>query len=176
MYPGPWTPVDSLVIQGELTQELDFTSTPLDYVLLERSLGAARTMDWFGVIAKNAQIPYDPGPYAKLPLTLLTPGLTPGPASTGTTAGNPARSGPTAAEATAAGALLAQLSQLPPGQLHEYPDSNAWAANGPAVAGGGALLAGDPHLPQTIPSVWYEAALSAPASTPPGSACRPARD
>jgi penicillin amidase len=30
------------------------------------------------------------------------------------------------------------------------------------VAGGGALLAGDPHLPQTLPSVWYEAALSAP--------------
>ena len=49
-------------------------------------------------------------------------------------------------------------------QLHEYPDSNAWAANGPAVAGQGdkALLAGDPHLPQTIPSVWYEVALSAP--------------
>ena len=107
---------------------------------------------------KTAQTPYDPGPYAKLPLTPLAPG----PASTGTTAGNPARSGPTAAEATAAAALLTQLSQLPTGHLHEYPDSNAWAANGPAVAGGGALLAGDPHLPQTIPSVWYEVALSAP--------------
>ena len=30
------------------------------------------------------------------------------------------------------------------------------------MAGGGALLAGDPHLPQTIPSVWYEVALAAP--------------
>ena len=169
VYPGPWTPVDSLVIQGELTQELDFTSTPLDYTLLERSLGAARTMDWFPIVAKDAQTPYDPGPYAKLPLTLLIPGLipglTPGPASTGTAASNPARSGPTAAEATAASTLLTQLGQLPDqgfGHLHEYPDSNAWAANGPAVAGGGALLAGDPHLPQTIPSVWYEVALSAP--------------
>ena len=158
VYPGPWTPVDSLVIQGALTQELDFTSTPLDYALLERSLGAARTMDWFPVIAKNAQTPYDPGPYAKLPLTPLAPGL----ASTGTTAANPARSVPTAAEATAAGTLLAQLSQLPAGHLHQYPDSNAWAADGPAVAGGGALLAGDPHLLETIPSVWYEVALSAP--------------
>ena len=158
VYPGPWTPVDSLVIQGELTQELDFTSTPLDYALLERSLGAARTMDWFPIIAKTAQTPYDPGPYAKLPLTPLAPG----PASTGTTAGNPARSGPTAAEATAAAALLTQLPAQGSGHRHEYPDSNAWAANGPAVAGGGALLAGDPHLPQTIPSVWYEVALSAP--------------
>ncbi len=161
VYPGAWTPVDSLVVQGELTQELDFTSTPLDYALLERSLGAARTMDWFGVIAKNAQTPYDPGPYAKLPLTPFGPGQ----AGAGTRAASPARSVPTAAEATAAAALLTQLSQLPDqgsGHLHRYPDSNAWAANGPAVAGGGALLAGDPHLPQTIPSVWYEVALAAP--------------
>ena len=62
VYPGPWTPVDSLVIQGELSQELDFTTTPLDYALLERSLGPALTMAWFPVIAKNAQTPYDPGP------------------------------------------------------------------------------------------------------------------
>ena len=25
-----------------------------------------------------------------------------------------------------------------------------------------ALLGGDPHLPQTLPSIWYEVALSAP--------------
>jgi penicillin G amidase len=150
VYPAPWTPVDSLVIQGVLTQELDFTSTPLDYALLERSLGAARTMAWFPVIANNDQTPYDPGPYAKPPLT---------PVSDNPVSDNPV---PSAATAEAAGTLLAQLSQLPPGQLHEYPDSNAWAANGPAVAGGGALLAGDPHLPQTLPSVWYEVALSAP--------------
>ncbi len=152
VYPAPWTPVDSLVVQGVLTQELDFTSTPLDYALLERSLGAARTMDWFGVIAKNTQTPYDPGPYAKPALTPLAPNE----------ASTAARSAPNAAEAEAAGTLLTQLSQLPAGHLHQYPDSNAWAANGPAVAGGGALLAGDPHLPQTIPSVWYEVALSAP--------------
>ena len=29
-YPKPWTPVDSLVIQGVLTQELDYTTGPLD--------------------------------------------------------------------------------------------------------------------------------------------------
>jgi penicillin G amidase len=168
VYPYPWTPVDSLVIQGELTKDLDFTSTPLDYALLERSLGAARTMDWFPIIAPNAQTPYDPGPYAKPPLTPLPPDAastapdTTEPARTGPAASTTARSAVTAPEAEAAGTLLAQLSQLPADQLHEYPDSNAWAADGPAVKGGGALLAGDPHLPQTIPSVWYEVALSAP--------------
>ena len=34
--------------------------------------------------------------------------------------------------------------------------------NGTKVDGGGALLGGDPHLPQTLPSIWYEVALSAP--------------
>ena len=58
---GPrWT---ALVIQGVLTEELDFTTTPLDYALLEKSLGLARTMAWFPVIPANTQSPYDPGPY-----------------------------------------------------------------------------------------------------------------
>ena len=190
VYPGPWTPVDSLVIQGELSQELDFTTTPLDYALLERSLGPALTMAWFPIIAKNAQTPYDPGPYPKPALIPLAPGAastltasqpsvsqlsasqlsasqfgasqSPLPTDGAPGAGTTTRSGVTSAEAEAAGALLAQFSQLPAGQLHEFPDSNAWAADGPAVKGGGALLAGDPHLPQTLPSVWYEVALSAP--------------
>ena len=182
VYPSAWTPVDSLVIQGELTQHLDFTSTPLDYALLARSLGTARTMDWFPVIAPNAQTPYDPGPYPKPALTPLAPNAAstvppatlsditipdnPVPAAASTTA----RSAVSAGEAEAAGTLLAQLSQLPAGQLHEYPDSNAWAANGPAIAGADkALLAGDPHLPQTIPSVWYEVALSAPGLAAAGA-------
>ena len=150
VYPAPWTPVDSLVIQGEASQELDFTTTPLDYALLERSLGAARTMDWFPIIAPDAQTPYDPGPYAKPPLTPIS-----------ATRPEPV----TAAEAQAAGTLLAEVSRLPDQgswQVHEYPASNAWAANGPAVQGGGALLAGDPHLLQSLPSVWYEVAMSAP--------------
>jgi penicillin amidase len=174
VYPAPWTPVDSLVIQGVLTQELDFTATPLDYALLERSLGAARTMTWFPLIAKNAQTPYDPGPYSKPALTPISPAAAstltdpPTAASSRPQAGTTARSAITGPQAEAAGTLLAQLSQLPDhgsGQLHQYPDSNAWAANGPAVKGlgvGGALLAGDPHLPQTLPSIWYEVALSAP--------------
>jgi hypothetical protein len=65
--------------------------------------------------------------------------------------------------AGAAASVLAQLSRLPATQLHHYPDSNAWAANGPAVSRQqAALLGGDPHLPQTEPAIWYEVALSAP--------------
>jgi penicillin amidase len=58
--------------------------------------------------------------------------------------------------------MLAQADALLPGLIHEYPDSNAWAANGPKVSGAKSMLAGDPHLPQTVPSIWYQVALSAP--------------
>jgi penicillin G amidase len=164
VYPANWTPVDSLLVQGDLTQQLDFTTTPLDYALLERSLGAARTMAWFPVLPPDPQRPYDPGPYVKAGIALI---VTSGAATRPTTAApaaamTGAAGSVPAAEATAASTLLAQVNALPAGAVHRYPDSNAWAANGPAVAGGRSMLAGDPHLPQTIPSVWYQVALSAP--------------
>ena len=176
-YPKPWTPVDSLVIQGVLTQELDYTTGPLDYAILQRSLGAANTSDWFPVVPANTWTPYDTGPYLKEPLTPVAADLASsapaGQAPTATTTAmtdraseggtRPARFKAVAEAVTeAAGQLLDELGQLPADQIHEYPDSNAWAVNGPAVNGGGALLGGDPHLPQTLPSIWYEVALSAP--------------
>jgi penicillin amidase len=195
-YPRDWTPVDSLVVQGVLTQELDYTTGPLDMALIARSLGPARTAGWFPTLAANAQTPYDPGPYEKLPLTPVAPDAassvplagttaagTTGAGSAGTAsltaavapAGSPGSGGGAAdsrtrsGDSTAAGAAsaLAQLSQLLPTQTHHYPDSNAWAANGPAVKGAsagqqGALLGGDPHLPQTLPSIWFEVSMSAP--------------
>jgi penicillin G amidase len=177
VYPANWTPVDSLLIQGDLTQELDFTTTPLDYALLERSLGPARTMRWFPVLPANQQHPYDPGPYRNLgiaPLVsngaLTSAGSGPGPAAGPAATAAPAAASPAPPSAAAvprqlaaaASAVLAQVEALPADQLYNSPDSNAWAANGPKVAGGGAILAGDPHLPQTLPSVWYQVALSAP--------------
>ncbi len=246
VYPPPWTPTDSLVLQGVLTQELDYTTTPLDYAILERTLGRARTMAWFPILPPAPQSPYDPGPYHYRGLAPIAPqstatltmaaghaakppppgqgqasgggaaagnlsggkpaataegpvpqsaaarpaaakGPVPGPAArvaspaepsssraSGTTAVTTADdrqraeapvSGPapvTARVATAAAAILAQADALPPGLIHQYPDSNAWAANGPKVAGAKSMLAGDPHLPQTVPSIWYQVALSAP--------------
>jgi penicillin G amidase len=167
VYPGTWTPVDSLVIQGVLTEELDFTTTPLDYALLEKSLGPARTMAWFPVLPANQQSPFDPGPYRSQGLTTVAPDLASSvaPVDAAATAHsspqNVFRSSPTAVSAAAA-SLLTQIGRLPAGVVHTEPDSNAWAANGPLVDGHGAVLAGDPHLPQTLPSIWYQAAISAP--------------
>ena len=97
VYPGPWTPVDSLVVQGVLTEELDFTTTPLDYAMLEKSFGLARTMAWFPVIPANTQSPYDPGPYQHPALTPLAPdaaSTAPGPVGAGLSAAVAGPAGP----------------------------------------------------------------------------------
>lgn len=141
--PRRWMPVDSLVIQGIMTQTLAFTDTPLDYAVLARTLGYARTMRWFPVLPPNVQRPYDPGPYRGRAR------LTPLPAQT-------AQSGAVFRE------VAGVLSAIPAQVARHGGNSNNWAVNGPAVAGGKALMAGDPHLHQTLPAIWYELTLDAP--------------
>jgi penicillin amidase len=62
---------------------------------------------------------------------------------------------------------LDRLAQLSLGALHEaglpqFEGSNAWAVSGNRTRSGKPLLAGDPHIRFSVPSVWYEARLSAP--------------
>ncbi|HEY7973767.1 MAG TPA: penicillin acylase family protein, partial [Ktedonobacterales bacterium] len=80
--PRPWTPIDSLVVQGDLIFTQDFSPTPLAYAELVKSLGYQRTMQWFPVLPLNGQHPYDPGPYqAPGALAPLPAQLTDGPAT-----------------------------------------------------------------------------------------------
>ncbi|MDH4132132.1 MAG: penicillin acylase family protein, partial [Gemmatimonadota bacterium] len=60
----------------------------------------------------------------------------------------------------AGGSLLAR----PDGAAHDALGSNNWAVAPRRTAGGHALLAGDPHLELTLPSIWYEAHLVVPDS------------
>ncbi len=46
--------------------------------------------------------------------------------------------------------------------LPQFEGSNAWAIAGSRTASGKPMLAGDPHIGFSAPSVWYEAHLSAP--------------
>lgn len=179
VYPVDWTPVDSLAVQGLVTQMLNYTTTPLDYALLRQSLGAEKTMQWFPVVPANAQRPYDNGPYrnlgvnplpasananaavpadATVPADSTSPGRSPSPS----TATSPSSGTATPASNRSTGDLLGRIRQLPVSLVHTEPDSNAWAANGPAVASGRSMLAGDPHLSTTLPSFWYQMTLDAP--------------
>lgn len=59
---------------------------------------------------------------------------------------------------------LAQLSDsaLSQAGLPQFEGSNAWVVSGRRTQSGKPLLAGDPHIRFSVPSVWYEAQLSAP--------------
>ncbi|HEU5380844.1 MAG TPA: penicillin acylase family protein [Ktedonobacteraceae bacterium] len=143
--PQPWTPLDTLVIQGEVTQDLDFSTTPLSYALLTRTLGYRRTMQWFPVLPSDVQHPYAQGPFQK------AANLTPLPSQT------------TLSEGTMESvASIDQQIRALPGSMRYESASNNWAVNGPKAASGKALMAGDPHLHQTLPAIWYQLAASSP--------------
>ena len=164
--PAAWTPVDSLVVQEVLTQQLDFTTAPLDYSILDRSLGRARTADWFPVEPANAQHPYDPGTYHYDGIAPLAApdanAARPAPADTARTTATAARATAAAGGAPAAAAVLGQIAGLPGDVRHVHPDSNAWSVNGPRAGGSASLLAGDPHLQLSLPSYWYAISLRSP--------------
>lgn len=143
--PRPWTPLDTLVIQGDMTQSLDFTDTPLDYALLTASLGYRRTMQWFPILPPDAQRPYDPGPYGMHGVTPI-----------------PARQRIDSAALAAVAGLARQFAALPSFALHHGANSNNWAVDGAKTASGKPLLAGDPHLHQTLPAIWYQLSADAP--------------
>lgn len=144
--PKLWTPLDTLVIQGVMTQDLDFSTTPLEYALMVNSLGYDRTMQWFPVLPTDAQHPYDPSPYQQ------AASLTPLPSQLAL--------GQDTLQSIAA---LEQQVKALPNAMRSASASNNWAVNGPLVASGKALMAGDPHLNLTLPSIWYEIAGSSPS-------------
>ncbi|MBZ9784742.1 penicillin acylase family protein [Pseudomonas sp. REP124] len=59
---------------------------------------------------------------------------------------------------------LARLSEqaLTDNGLPQFEGSNAWAVSGSRTKSGKPLLAGDPHIRFSAPSVWYEAHLTSP--------------
>ncbi len=59
---------------------------------------------------------------------------------------------------------LAQISQQATElmAMPAFEGSNAWAIAGQRTASGKPMLSGDPHIGFSVPSVWYEAQLSAP--------------
>jgi penicillin amidase len=77
------------------------------------------------------------------------------------------RSEPMASLSTRDWAQLAKIADVSQQALAltgvpAFHGSNAWVMSGSLTASGKPLLAGDPHIEFSAPSVWYEAHLSAP--------------
>lgn len=171
VHPKDWTPLDSLAIQGLLTQTLSYTAIPLYLDKYNQTLGPELTKQFFPMQPADKQSPYDPGPYQYL-------GVAPWPANVNAAAvpgGAPAANEPaprpagSPPPAPALDSLVNRIRALPASQIHTFPDSNSWAGNGPAVSGAASLLAGDPHLQLSLPSYWFQMAISAPTLTVSGA-------
>ena len=143
--PKQWTPIDTLVIKGDMTQTLSFDDTPIVVALINGSLGADLASAWFPVLPPNHQSPYDPGPYPKA-----------------ATAPIETMRAITDAEAQSAEAFYQSLESLPSGLLKTEGASNNWAVAPSKSVSGGALLAGDPHLDLTLPSIWFQLTQDSP--------------
>ena len=145
--PQPWTPIDTLIVKGDMTQTLNFTDTPLVMELLNKSLGPDLTSAWFPVLPPNPQSPYDPGPYAT---QAQRPPRSP------SRARSPTRRPPRRWLFTT-DCRTSRRACSPPAAT-----SNNWAVAGAKSTSGGALMAGDPHLHLTLPSIWFQLTEDSP--------------
>ncbi|MDA8026250.1 MAG: penicillin acylase family protein [Actinomycetota bacterium] len=174
--PAPWTMVDSLVIQGDLTELLDFTTAPIDRTLAANSLGANLTNKIFPTFAPNPQTPYDKGPFKALPLSKITrtiPGSSLTPVSTKAKAlmasvrSTDRIVSPPALNTTQLEGGLAQITNwyqsIDPILRRIGSESNNFAISGKKSSTGGAILAGDPHLAFQLPSIWYQLTANSPS-------------
>ena len=58
--------------------------------------------------------------------------------------------------------MLAAIGDAKPNANGDALGSNNWAVSPKRTAAGHALLAGDPHLDLTLPSIWYEMHIVVP--------------
>src|SRR5262249_51542455 len=66
-----------------------------------------------------------------------------------------------------------RLSKLPPDAIHDVGNSNSWVIAGSRTESGQPILATDPHLDFSLPSIWYQLEGCSPGyqfsgSTTPG--------
>lgn len=168
--PEPWTVLDSLVMQGMVTEDLAFQTGQLERFVLSQKLGNERIDSIMPEFHSNPQTPWAPGPYCQdasideqnLLDALLPYGpnqgvgghVLPDPAEDGSCSAMPRRQG------FDKGPWGAAAPPEPPNP--NLGNSNNWVVGGSLTDTGRPYLAGDPHLGLTIPSVWHEVHLNCP--------------
>ncbi|WAZ22313.1 penicillin acylase family protein [Streptomyces cinnabarinus] len=161
--PEEWTPVDSVAWLKAMAWDLRGNmEDEIDRALMTSRLGPKQIDDLY------PQYPYDrnkaivqEGQYNELTGTFEQGGTSTGGASTGGTS----TAGTSTGDATG---LQSQLSGLY-GVLEDLPTavgvngngigSNSWVVSGSHTITGKPLLANDPHLSASLPSVWYQMGL-----------------
>lgn len=171
--PRVWEPVHSLYVLGRMGYTLAHNPIELDYLKAKALVGDAAARALFDANSP-VQEPIQPAPRnaAREALAALpAPGI------------------PDSAARQFLAALTARGSAVDPLEWardrdpnadvrHELAQTRAFASNNWAVAPtrtatGTALLAGDPHLELTLPSIWYEVHLVVPGSIDAGGVTIP---
>jgi penicillin G amidase len=151
--PRPWTPADSLLVIKTFAEALN---TTWDADIMRAALAALPAAKREALLPETS------------PLDVLVVGSDRANRRRATTGTN-AR--PSFNPASAAGTLraLAEIKETARRSLERlglYSErlaaSNNWVVNGTRTASGKPLLANDPHLPPSAPSIWYMTHLSAP--------------
>ena len=136
--PAPWGPIRTVEVLLRMGYTLTQNQVELERLAAAAAVGDAAAAALFPRHA-TLQEPIQPsaGEPRRLPVTIPPPG-------------------PPDPSAAAMAALLPRPSSQP--EL----GSNNWAVAPARSRSGAALLAGDPHLDLTLPSIWYEAHLVVP--------------
>lgn len=141
--PLRWDPTFTLSFMAEMGRTLAFSSSELRRPRIADLIGAEATEVLFPVHAP-VQEPVQPAPW---PTPRLALPVLPAPSP--------------------AGSFAARTNPAFPGGAEGGDDrigSNNWAVAPGRTRDGHALLAGDPHLQLTLPSIWYEIHLVVPDS------------
>jgi penicillin G amidase len=138
--PTHWSPIRTIQVLLRMGYTLTRSSTELEYLEAAAAVGDSAAAALFP-LHSPIQEPVQPssGEPRRIPLILPPPGS------------------PDTAAATA-------LSLMPRGPVRRELGSNNWAVAPGRTRDGAALLAGDPHLDLSLPSIWYEAHLAVPGA------------
>ena len=144
--PARWSPVRTIQVLLRMGYTLTQTSTELDVLRAAAVVGDSAAAALFPSHSPIQQ-PIQPssGEPRRIPLVVPPPGA------------------PDTAAAAAVALFPRRLGTRPGGEGNDL-GSNNWAVAPSRTRDHGALLAGDPHLDLTLPSIWYEAHLVVPGT------------
>ncbi len=163
--PARWSPLRSVQVMLRMQHTLARNDVELEHLRAAAAVGEAAADALFPLHSPIQEpIRPSPGEPRRVPLAVPPPGA-PDSAATELLA---TRSAKTAMEALSE-AGMTELAPLADGEWRrrsasdgDAVGSNNWAVAPARTRAGAALLAGDPHLDLTLPSVWYEARIQVP--------------
>ncbi|HVP91178.1 MAG TPA: penicillin acylase family protein [Terriglobales bacterium] len=159
--PEPWSPLDSALLLKYMSYDLTGYNDERWMTAARKALGEAVVDELFPFEPPKFVEPVIPPGTAWDLAPVAAPKAGGGPLPIGPAAAATPESGPTDASSSAAWVKA-------PDPDWPEPGSNNWAVSGALTKSGRPILANDPHLRLTLPSIWYEVQLAAPGMNAAG--------